>query len=162
MSSFSLQNCPFAIRMAFLCVLALQLGNDTDLSGNGTSVEALKCYQGQQNASMPVQGAAMDCPMASMSCIKSVDPSMNLASRACQTTNCTVRQLIATFTNLTSIPNTGANNPQMPVPISPNSPTNQNSPATPTNSAQQGSFSIGFAQVNNMVSATAVCQNATS
>jgi hypothetical protein len=55
----------------------------------------LTCYQGQQNASMPVQGSPMACPMMSMSCIKSVDPSMNLASRACQTTNCTLNGMVS-------------------------------------------------------------------
>jgi len=102
--------------------------------------QALNCYQGQQNASMPVQGSPMACPMASLSCIKSVDPSMNLASRACQTTNCTVSPSLIGVS--------------FPSPSSTNSSSSSSSNST--------SISVGFAQVNNVVSATAVCQNATT
>jgi len=68
---------------------------------------ALNCYQGQQNSTLPVVGSAMACPMGSMSCSKSVDPSMNIATRACQVINCTMNGMIsstAVCQNSTSYP----------------------------------------------------------
>ena len=53
-------------------------------------ISALNCYQGQQNSTIPVSGSAMACPAGALTCVKSVDPSMQVAMRGCQTTNCTV------------------------------------------------------------------------
>ncbi|KAH7707546.1 hypothetical protein AAVH_25218, partial [Aphelenchoides avenae] len=54
------------------------------------SVHSLKCFQGQQNASTPVQGAAIDCLANSQSCIRTYDPTTNSVTRACLISNCTV------------------------------------------------------------------------
>lgn len=54
---------------------------------------ALRCYQGQQNASIPVQGSPMECLANSMSCIKTYDMATNTVTRACQISNCTVSRI---------------------------------------------------------------------
>lgn len=51
---------------------------------------ALRCYQGQQNASIPVSGSPGECISSSMSCIKTYDYLTNTVTRACQISNCTV------------------------------------------------------------------------
>ncbi|KAH7709599.1 Protein F58B4.6 [Aphelenchoides avenae] len=50
---------------------------------------ALMCYQGQQNASLPVQNSPMECLANSMSCILTFDEESNTVTRACQISNCT-------------------------------------------------------------------------
>jgi len=70
-------------------------------------VFALNCYQGQQNSSIAVSGSAMACPAGALTCVKSVDPSMQVAMRGCQTTNCTLNNMMsatAVCQNSTSYP----------------------------------------------------------
>uniref|UniRef100_A0A914I018 Protein sleepless n=1 Tax=Globodera rostochiensis TaxID=31243 RepID=A0A914I018_GLORO len=50
----------------------------------------LKCYQTQSSLTQPIQGSATDCPMLAWSCIKSVDYSQALVTRACQSNNCSM------------------------------------------------------------------------
>ncbi|KAI6190360.1 hypothetical protein M3Y97_00109300 [Aphelenchoides bicaudatus] len=56
---------------------------------------ALKCYQGIQNASMPLIGRATTCPVPSLSCLTSYDKQTNTATRSCQTTNCTLNGVVS-------------------------------------------------------------------
>lgn len=51
---------------------------------------AIKCYHGQQNASLPVTGSPTDCPLNSLSCLKTLDYGFMFASRGCNEYNCTV------------------------------------------------------------------------
>ncbi|KAL3115799.1 hypothetical protein niasHT_007804 [Heterodera trifolii] len=73
-----------AIPLATLCLLSV-LFLDQML---GTT--ALRCYQTQSTLMQPVQGSPTDCPMMGLSCIKSVDYSQGLVTRACQSNNCTM------------------------------------------------------------------------
>ncbi|KAH7693697.1 Protein F58B4.3 a, partial [Aphelenchoides avenae] len=52
--------------------------------------EALLCYQGEQNASAPVQGRPQDCLASSMSCGVTFNVRANTATRFCQMSNCTI------------------------------------------------------------------------
>ncbi|KAH7706467.1 Protein F58B4.3 a [Aphelenchoides avenae] len=52
--------------------------------------DALRCYQGQQNASSPVQSSPMECLANSQSCLLTIDVATNTATRACQISNCTL------------------------------------------------------------------------
>ncbi|KAI1727106.1 hypothetical protein Ddc_04395 [Ditylenchus destructor] len=52
--------------------------------------EALRCYQGQQNSTAPIAGVPTECPIASVACTKIVEPSLMIATRGCQSTNCTL------------------------------------------------------------------------
>ncbi|KAI6190420.1 hypothetical protein M3Y97_00115800 [Aphelenchoides bicaudatus] len=68
---------------------------------------ALKCSQGIQNASLPLMTKATDCPTPSLSCLASFDNATNTATRACQTTNCTLGGVISSTgfcQNTTSYP----------------------------------------------------------
>ncbi|KAI6190310.1 hypothetical protein M3Y97_00103600 [Aphelenchoides bicaudatus] len=68
---------------------------------------ALNCYQGIQNASLPISGSATACPTPSLSCLKSYDNATNTVTRSCQTTNCTLGGVVSSTgfcQNTTSYP----------------------------------------------------------
>uniref|UniRef100_A0A7E4W438 Activin_recp domain-containing protein n=1 Tax=Panagrellus redivivus TaxID=6233 RepID=A0A7E4W438_PANRE len=54
-----------------------------------TVSNALKCYQGMQNASYPLSGVASDCTAIAVTCTKLIDFQTNSVYRACRTSNCT-------------------------------------------------------------------------
>lgn len=60
------------------------------LTFSPTVINALKCYQNQQNSMLSVTGTSMDCQPNSLTCFKTVDPTMHIAIRSCQAVNCTV------------------------------------------------------------------------
>ncbi|KAH7718395.1 Protein F58B4.3 a [Aphelenchoides avenae] len=55
--------------------------------------DSLRCYQGQQNASLPVLGSPMECLPGSSSCIFTLDPEYDSVTRACQIWNCTQNEV---------------------------------------------------------------------
>lgn len=55
-----------------------------------TVSDSLRCYQGQQNASLPIQFSPTECIASSMSCILTLDQASNTMTRACQISKCTV------------------------------------------------------------------------
>uniref|UniRef100_A0A7E4W2A7 Activin_recp domain-containing protein n=1 Tax=Panagrellus redivivus TaxID=6233 RepID=A0A7E4W2A7_PANRE len=70
-----------------------------------TVSNALKCYQGMQNASYPLSGVASDCAATAMTCTKLFDVQTNSVYRACGTSNCTsngVMTSVSQCLNLTS------------------------------------------------------------
>ncbi|KAI6220851.1 hypothetical protein M3Y99_01588700 [Aphelenchoides fujianensis] len=77
---------------------------------------ALNCYQGQQNASVPISGSATACPSMSYSCLKVYDSVTNMVTRSCQTTNCTLNGVVSSTgfcQNATGSMNVNVNNPNM-------------------------------------------------
>uniref|UniRef100_A0A183C7C9 Activin_recp domain-containing protein n=1 Tax=Globodera pallida TaxID=36090 RepID=A0A183C7C9_GLOPA len=53
------------------------------------SALSLQCYQSQQSLTDALQGNALGCPAASLSCTKSIDFNAQIIARGCQSSNCT-------------------------------------------------------------------------
>uniref|UniRef100_A0A915CN24 UPAR/Ly6 domain-containing protein n=1 Tax=Ditylenchus dipsaci TaxID=166011 RepID=A0A915CN24_9BILA len=78
----------FSVFSGWICAVAFLLFASS-------SVSALQCFQGQQNSTLPVSGSVTQCPLGSMSCTKSVEPALKIATRGCQQTNCSLNGIIS-------------------------------------------------------------------
>ncbi|KAI6177911.1 hypothetical protein M3Y99_01976400 [Aphelenchoides fujianensis] len=54
------------------------------------ATDGLLCYQGMQNHSLPVTGTPTACPVPCSSCVLTIDGTSGMATRSCQTANCTL------------------------------------------------------------------------